>query len=86
MNWYMRHVTCDTWHVACDMLHMEGGENSLKLTGPYFLHFRSEGVLKTFVQETRWIDNLAFSPTKQDRVGPSLQFRNSMLTSADMDL
>ena len=32
--------------VTCDMGNMEGGENSLNISGPQLLRFGSEGVLK----------------------------------------
>ena len=47
------HVTCDTWHMTHEMLHMthdtwhmEGGEHSLKSSGPSLIRLGSEGVLK----------------------------------------
>ena len=45
--------------MTCDIGHVEGGENSLKITGP---QWRSEGVLKIFAHKkmTDWLNQLIY--------------------------
>ena len=54
--WY---VTLDIWHMTYDMLHVEGGEHSLKSSDPKLIRFGSEVIKWQIINEGVCRTNLA---------------------------